>query len=444
MRSMRNRFVIPIVLAAGLLVTSCGSDDDSGAGGTTAAPADTTAATPGDTTAVTPAATDGTTAPDTAETDATTPAAGATGDPVRVMIIVDDAPALGNPMKEPQSGASARIDRINATSGLGGSGRPVELVVCNSELDPNKGADCARQAADDPTIIAVVGVNTGVSDFNPVFEEAGLANIGQQPVSAGDSSSDISFPVVGGIIGAGGGQATIAHVVLGAKKIVHGRVGIDVIQGVTDLINGVLASYGADPVTNTVDVAIGSTDVSAQVAAMATDADVVALSVLTSQVQPILHSRAQQGITVPFIINASSFGDAAVKAAGDEAEGINIVCSFAPDDVDVPGVHAYLDDIAAAGAEDTVSELSRIGWTGVDLLDYAMQGETTFTRESVLAAIRKVNDYDAGGMSPKVDFTKPGANPAFPSIRNLQIFPCVVKDGKIVSAGDGFIPVFGG
>jgi ABC-type branched-subunit amino acid transport system substrate-binding protein len=369
----------------------------------------------------------------------------ASGTPVRVMAILDESDAANVSLPDARAGILARVKRINETgNGLGGSGRPVEVVFCRSEVDPNKAADCARQAAGDPSIVAVVG-SAVAEDVNPILAAAGLANIGPAPLSAGDFTSPTAFNTSGGSVAEAGGEGAIACRELHLARINAGRVQLDVAAQATQLVNQVLGSWHGAPLGRNVDIPVGATDVSAQVSAMADGADAVVLAVLPVQAQQVLLARRQLGVDTPFLATAQMLTAQALTSLGDAAEGTDIAALYPTDDVDLPGNRAYVRDMRAAGGYDQADDTAKGGWVAFDLFDHVARGLATINRATVLRAMRASADYNAGGLTPTLNFAGKAASPMLPRLYNLTYFHARVHDGKFVSAGSGRSePVFGG
>src|SRR6266478_1819296 len=73
--------------------------------------------------------------------------------PIKVlMIAVLSNPAFSNPQSA--VAAKAYVKRVNASGGI--HGHPIQLEVCDSNLDPNKETACFQQAVTDQ-VAAVVG-----------------------------------------------------------------------------------------------------------------------------------------------------------------------------------------------------------------------------------------------------------------------------------------------
>ncbi len=459
MRSIREtplRRSLSVLFAGALVVAACGGDDDEPVA--TEAPAETAEAEePAEETAEPPAEEP---AEETAEppaeepaeetadasAEAEEPAEEAAAEPVKIMVFLDENEAAGITFADNKIAAEARVARINAEGGLGGSGTMVEVEFCLTALDPNLAAECARAAGEDPTVIAVAGsVDISSDTVGPILAEFGLSNVGMLPLQASDFGAPHHFPLIGGLASGVPGQGVVAVEELGAVNIVHGRAGVPAAAQATGLIDLALTSWGYAPTIGAVEVPIGQADVSAQVTAMADGADAVVTALAPGQDQQVLLARQALGIEVPFIFTSSNFTQADLAALGDAVEGVTLINYFPPDGVESPGNTAFLADLASADALDQSGDLARITWTAFDFIDHVAAGMDTFDRASLIEAMNASSDYDAGGMLPTIDFTQPGPSPAFPRIVNLTMLVTEVRDGVVVAVGDPvFRPVFGG
>jgi branched-chain amino acid transport system substrate-binding protein len=85
----------------------------------------------------------------------------ASGEPVKVGFITDGKNAVTDQSIEIDA-ANATVEYLNQHHG-GIGGRPIELDVCQTQLDPAKGTDCANQMVQDGVVAVVVG-STAVGD----------------------------------------------------------------------------------------------------------------------------------------------------------------------------------------------------------------------------------------------------------------------------------------
>ena len=151
--------------------------------------------------------------PTAGETDATTgggeettgggSAAAPEGEPIKVMT---EAPVDTQLPPYPNIPAAAEVyeQYINDNGGI--AGRPLEVITCDDQGDPNEGANCARQAVEEG-VVAVVGSFTfDASRIIPVLEEDNIAWFGACcPLVAQEFTSPISFALGSLLPGQGAG-----------------------------------------------------------------------------------------------------------------------------------------------------------------------------------------------------------------------------------------------
>ena len=126
-------------------------------------------------------------------------------------IYVKNNPAFSQP--QTFAGAQARVDAINASGGI--NGHPVELIGCDSNLDPNQEQACIDQAISED-VSAIVSSSIF---FTPLttLEEANIPFIGAQGITPDQLSSPMSYPF-SGVNGWFKGEVAIA-VKAGAESI---------------------------------------------------------------------------------------------------------------------------------------------------------------------------------------------------------------------------------
>ncbi len=126
--------------AAALLATGCGGGTSSStsASATVAGPEPTIATTAGGATETT--ATDGT----------------ASGEPIKIGILAEETGQFAWYGSENINGAKLFAEETNAKGGVGG--RPIELVIVNTESSPEKAIVGFKQLRDDDKVAAIIGV----------------------------------------------------------------------------------------------------------------------------------------------------------------------------------------------------------------------------------------------------------------------------------------------
>jgi branched-chain amino acid transport system substrate-binding protein len=103
----------------------------------------------------------------------------ASGEPVKVGLIGTGADcatcSAGGALEQPA--AEATVEWANEYLG-GVGGHPIELVVCDNELDPSKSIDCANEMITEGVAAVVLGADSTVTGWE-VLHEAGIPVISQ-------------------------------------------------------------------------------------------------------------------------------------------------------------------------------------------------------------------------------------------------------------------------
>jgi len=116
-----------------------------------------------------------------------------TGKPIK--ILTDSA--VNSPLGSwPGAVAAAKTAAIAVNEEGGIQGRPLEVIWCDSKLEPNASAACARKAVSEGAI-AMTGVDSNGVAVWPILEKAGLpaSKIPSQP---NEGQVPINFPLTGG------------------------------------------------------------------------------------------------------------------------------------------------------------------------------------------------------------------------------------------------------
>lgn len=369
-----------------------------------------------------------------------------TGPPITIGIIYNEDEALGQSNKQVEMALNAAIKAQAAKGGVNGS--PVKVVVCkNKSNDPNGGAACATKMADNPKVVAVVGsANSEGDSINPILDKAGVAAIGSLPISTGDFTSPIAFPVMSGALGTPG-AATLLSDKLDINKISLGNLELAAAAQVPILINQALGVRGTK-LAGEVKLPLDKQDLSAEAAQLANEGDGIVVTSLPEQFARLVRAGQSTGswadkkvATLPSILTP-----AVMKSLGSEADGIYIATGgLATNDIKRPGVLRYLREIKKYGdASKSSDDLVKNAWLAFQVFAAAAKGQTTVDRASVLAAMNQLQ-YDPQGLAPKLDYTKLNTTVfggAVPRAFNTSVMYAQVKNGKIVSIKREFVDPF--
>jgi branched-chain amino acid transport system substrate-binding protein len=326
--------------ALALLAAGCGGDDDGGgsddtaAATTTATPEEETTTTTGEeeSTTTTEAVDPTTTAGDAATSGAPTTTGGGTeeGDYV---VPTETGPAdeslesvkigfvnqsEGTPsFPGPLAGAQGAVDYINASLG-GIDGHPIELVDCNTGLDPDSNQQCAQQMVNDDAInVVTTQFVLGSDAFWPVLEQGGLTALEGTPLNTADYTSPAAIAYTPGGAGIVVGLADYAAKELGATSltvVAEGNAGGQaVIDGMK--VSPPLAGLTIDSVI------AGAAETDLAGALQANDNDAYILVTAAQTCIQVATALAQIGSDKP-VLAVSSCGDpAVVSEVGDDVDG---------------------------------------------------------------------------------------------------------------------------
>lgn len=111
------------------------------------------------------------------------PVAAAAGEPVKIGVISDGATAAFDTSAQFDVAAATAAFLNERHSGIGG--RPIELVTCETQADPAKGADCGNQMVRDGVVAVAIG-ESGVVDS--VWQPLADANVPAMLYGAGSTS----------------------------------------------------------------------------------------------------------------------------------------------------------------------------------------------------------------------------------------------------------------
>jgi ABC-type branched-subunit amino acid transport system substrate-binding protein len=410
MRSRSFRAVV-VVVALALTAAACGGDDDDGG-----------AAASGDKTTTTPAS--------------DKPA----GEPLKIMQILENAPALGIKFESAEAGLRARAKRINAEGGLGG--RPVEITVCETNLDPNKAAQCAQQAVDKGFVATLGGISQLGDVIDPILEKGGVPAIGSLPFTPADGKSAMWFPTNPGSAGTLAGSVDLAAQKLHLKSVSVAQLSVPGGEAATQYIEATAKALGLK-MGGAVPIAVDDTDLTTEAQALADKGDAMITALTEQLAEQLIATVHQQGIEAPVLTQYTAVNATRLKRLGAAAEGLHLV-AFYNVDPDTDANKQIKDDLEAAGEKLGPDDQLRMAWLAADLFATAAKDLKTIDRASLVKALGAIDAFDTGGLTPTIDLTAASKAPGQPRLFNTTVWFVVAKDGEATPDGTTPVDVFGG
>ncbi len=304
----------------------------------------------------------------------------AEGDPIKIGMINQEDTPLGS-FPELRLGAQAAVDFINAELG-GVGGRPIELIPCTTQFNPEQSKACAQELVQEDVIAVAGGIDVTSNGSIPVLEQNGIPYVGGVPVNLDEMQSPISFQFSGGMAGAFVGFAKHAAD-NGAKKVVVVYTDYPPIKVAADYGTGALRELG---VTDIVEIPFDvlTTDFLPVVTKAASeDADAIFFAAADSGCAPVMKTAHDLGVEAQmYLVGACAAPGIAEEIGEDAVIGsiFNVEGPIEPNtDTKIYGdaVAKYGDPDLPAASAATVSFRSMMNlWMALDEVGPDVTSET--------------------------------------------------------------------
>jgi ABC-type branched-subunit amino acid transport system substrate-binding protein len=343
---------------------------------------------------------------------ATTGAKACGGTPVKVMSLGDftsAAAAVGALAPEVPPSARAAVANINRTCQLG---RPVKLIVCDSQFNPNQTGKCARDAVSEK-VAAVIGAWSAFGDsYMSVIAAAGIPSLGNPGQASTETTSKLSFPTWSAL------ASLVARVTLaadtGKKHMVAAALDVPVAKFLLSIMRGAARDRGMK--LSVINVPPTATDLSSFAAqAISSGADAVSLVMAAPQSQAFIKSAQQQGLDLmktPVYGSVSLVNSRYVQTVGPRyTTGMYLSGEImSPTNRTEPSIKRYEAELKAAGENLTPVNRTSVGvnaWGSMHMFADLMQGSKTIDAKTVAAKLNStgLTDWSKYGIPP-LNFTK--------------------------------------
>jgi ABC-type branched-subunit amino acid transport system substrate-binding protein len=353
-----------------------------------------------------------------------------TGDPVKVMTVTAyDTDTLN--VKAILDIAQGAVVSINNAGGIGG--HELQLVTCNEGADPNKAADCARQAVEEGVAAMVGGFTANGDAIMPILEDAGIPWFAPPGISAAELSSADSYPITSGVLGlAGLGQKAAQD---GCDSVASVNYDLPSAGQIGQLVDIGLASEG-HPASELIKVPPTATDFST-IAQETSEYDCAVIGTPPQSFLGIAASGAQLGSETRYYVVPGGLTDAVTESGGEAVEGTVTLSNF-----------PAADDPIWGDAKDVVGDLQddeNGGWSAL-FLQNTWVGFRTFlslvkNNEDVSAAgikatLDATTQVDTDGFAPPFSFAEDFPAPGLNRVFNYQELTFKIDGGKLVQDGD--------
>jgi ABC-type branched-subunit amino acid transport system substrate-binding protein len=373
------------------------------------------------------------------------------GEPIKVMVAGDWTFPDGSTDNGAPDAVEARAKAINGSGGI--QGRPVEVLVCDAALDPNKAEACAREAID-AGVVAFIGTAFNQSEEPRALplllqnDIAVIASVGQGALSLTQSNS---FVVGNGTTGLFTGMGQVLTATKGAKKLafVVSDLGGAAIGFFRTFLDAGLEIAGAELVGEPVLVPTDATDMAPYVAAATADDPDGVLTFITGDTGAnFIQELRRGGYDGPVAAAPGVLGEELLHELGDAAKNVYAYSAFNGISPKVPGYKQFIKEMKSVGAAAELNERAVNAWLGMRVFEQVAADLPTIDRASVLAVMSKITDMDMGGITPPLTTTEPGVrdDPLLARIFDPDGLYLQAKGGtwKVAKASTTFFNVYTG
>ena len=316
------------------------------------------------------------------------------GDPVKVMVIAELTEGIVNP--ELPEGAQAAAEAFNKKNGIGGG--PVEVIVCDTQNDPNVAAECGRSAVEEGVVAIIGALTVHSSAFMDLMVENKIPSIGVVLAGVTDFQSESSFPVSGGIIATSSDLPRFLYDD-GARAISVARPDLAAGAALKTFGDIALEKVGSAMV-NDVPVPIDAPDMSTYVeAALANDSDAIIVALPGQQALNFVQAAKQANPDVKLAL-ISTEQAAVVEALGEDVAGIiQAPTTLPPTIVKTKEGKRFLKEIKKAGFDES-GGFRLNSWIAMQVLATVAADLPEVTGPAVFDALNSVDSVETGLTPP--------------------------------------------
>jgi ABC-type branched-subunit amino acid transport system substrate-binding protein len=365
--------------------------------------------------------------------------AGLKGDPIKVGQIAPTGTPFYN-APDSVAVAKAAVRGVNQRGGL--NGRPLELVYCNDQGDPNKAAACARQMVSEHVVAVVRSITiAGGDQVSAILHAGGIPDIGRGALVPAEFAAPNADLLDGGVLSAYAGVLQ-RFAQNGGKRVFFAAAEGASATTTLSTLQSMAAKLGL-AVAGTATVAASTADYAPFIATVQqSGAEAVLLAYPQQMIVQSVKAADQAGLAVGWLLNGGGITqqDLTALPAAQTARMIvgtgTMQLSAAADNPTVAQMKADIE--AQFGAGDAAADPTKlfstalIAWESVHVLDTLMEGRPTVDAASVSAALAAAKDLDVGISAPWTP-SRPG--PAhFPRVSHPFVHLNRVEGGRLVSA----------
>lgn len=356
--------------------------------------------------------------------------ASTSGPPIKVLAVTQPLTAT-----DATNGLKMAEAYINANGGV--KGRPLSIILCSDNNDPNTAATCVRDGISQGAVAEIDRMSAYGATMDPLEQAAGMVTLGGGMFSQADFAASNMFPLNAGLFNSIG-SAPLAVKLLGAKTLGAPHLNTPAAAALPALLKTVCATIGCS-VVGSVAIATTAADITPQVAAeVQAKPDVVINGLTVDAYVKLIKGMQQQGSSAKFEVSSGIMDASRVSQyLGASVQNIYVTSQ---DDYQSAGYQQFL-----AACKQFCPDPSNLtghviwAWEAALLFKTVAESATSIDAKGIAAAAAQVTNFTIGNIIPPVNFSTPST--AFggkaPRLFNDTMWIYEFKDGQLLPLGGG-------
>ncbi len=364
---------------------------------------------------------------------------GLTGDPIKIGQIAPTGTSFYN-APDSIAVAKAAVRGVNARGGIGG--RPLELVYCNDEGDPNKATACARKMVSEKVVATVRSITiAGGAQVSAILQAAGIPDIGRGALIPAEFAAANAYLLDGGV--AFPYAAVLRRFAdKGGKKVFFAVTESASADATLSTLTGLAGKLGLT-VAGTRKLAPNTADYAPFVADIDRSGAEAALLAFPQQViVQTVRAADQAGLKVDWLLNGGGITQADLTALPPaQTERMSVATNTMP--LSAAGgneavarmrsdIEEYFKTGDAAADPAKLFATSLTAWAAVNVLPTLLKDEKKVDAATVRTALDAAKDLPLGISVPWTP-SRPGPK-NFSRVSHPYVYLNTVKNGEITLA----------
>jgi branched-chain amino acid transport system substrate-binding protein len=334
------------------------------------------------------------------------------------------------------NGALLAANEINEAGGV--LGRPLELIVRDSQTEPDTTAQIARQFIEEDQVVAAIGFNDSDSAlaFGPVFQEAGIPYItaGATSPKLPDQIGDMMFLAPFGDNTQAAVAAEFAFENFGDTAYLLINEGAEFTRLLAAYFKARFEELGGEIVLED-SYEFDATDFTPQITrllALSEQPDFYFISALPQDIGPVVRQLRDAGITGPVVSGDGADTPLLLEVAGDAANDVYFTTHALMDaENGTEKVQAFIEAYEEEYGHPPENAFAALGYDTVYLLADAIERAGSTDPEAIRDALEETEGFEA--VTGTITY-KEGSHVPQKAVTMIH-----VQDGKFTLAGE-FIP----